>query len=117
MDEARHADCIGRLRARERELTAALARVEQDARAAPEPGAQDVADRAADSYARESSLREVDQDRRWLALIREALLRDAEGAYGLCVECGKPIESKRLDAVPWARHCIHCQELQDQGLL
>ena len=27
------------------------------------------------------------------------------------------VQAKRLDAVPWARHCIECQEKQDQGLL
>ena len=117
MDEARHADYIRRLRERERELAEVVARVEEDARAAPEPDARDVGDRAADSYNKESSLRELDQDRRWLGLIREALQRDAEGTYGTCVECGRHIQEKRLDAVPWARHCINCQELQDQGLL
>jgi DnaK suppressor protein len=117
MDQARHADYIRRLREREQELATAVARVEEAARAATEPDAADVGDRAADNYSKETNLRELDQERRWLTLIREALLRDAEGGYGLCVECGKPIESKRLDAVPWARHCLHCQELQDQGLL
>jgi RNA polymerase-binding transcription factor len=117
MDPARHAEYIQRLRAREQELAAAIARVEEDARAAPEPDAVDVGDRAADSYNKERSLRELDQDRGWLGLIREALLRDAEGAYGLCVACGEPIEPKRLDAVPWARHCLRCQDRQDRGLL
>ena len=117
MDQARHAEYIQRLRVREGELAAAVARVEEDARAAPEPDALDVGDRAAESYNKESSLRELDQDRRWLTLIREALVREAEGSYGLCVECGRAIESKRLDAVPWARHCIRCQQLQEQGLL
>ena len=117
MDAARHADYIQRLRAREQELAAAVARVEEDTRAAPEPDAVDVGDRAADSYTRERSLHELDQDRRWLALIREALLRDAEGAYGLCLHCEQPIEAKRLDAVPWAGHCLRCQDLQDRGLL
>jgi len=117
MDDARHAGYIRRLRAREEELAAAVARAEEAARAATEPDATDVGDRAAASYSKESNLREIDQERRWLTLIREALLRDAEGDYGMCVECGKAIESKRLDAVPWARHCLHCQELQDQGRL
>ena len=117
MDRAQHAVYIQRLRVREDELAAAVARVEQDARAEPAPDALDVGDRAAESYNRESSLLELDKDLRCLTLIREALLRDAEGTYGLCVECGKPIESKRLEAVPWARHCIRCQERQEQGLL
>jgi DnaK suppressor protein len=117
MDEARHAEYIDRLRARERELAAAEARMEETARAAPEPDAGDVGDRAADTYDKERTLRELDQDRRWLALIRDALRREAEGTYGLCVACGEPIEDKRLNAVPWARHCLRCQELQDKGLL
>ncbi len=117
MEETRHAEHIRRLREREKELAAAEMRAEQAARAEPEPDALDVGDRAADSYFKETSLRELDQDRRWLVLIRDALRREEEGSYGLCVACGNEIESKRLDAVPWARHCIHCQELQDQGLL
>jgi len=116
MDEARHTERVQRLRAREQELAAAAGRAEEEARGA-EPDAGDVGDRAAESYQKESSLRELDQDRQRLAAIREALQRDADGTYGLCAACARPIESKRLDAVPWARHCIRCQELQDQGLL
>lgn len=117
MNESPHAEHIGRLREREREVAAAVTQAEEIARAAPEPDAVDVVDRAADSYNKENSLRELDQDRRWLALIREALQRHAAGVYGLCVACQNPIEPKRLDAVPWASHCIRCQELQDRGLL
>ena len=117
MDRARHAELIQQLRARESELADTVMRVGENARAAPEPDAVDVGDRAADSYNRENSLRELDQDGRQLAVIREALRRDAEGTYGLCTNCGKPIEPKRLDAVPWAQYCIHCQQLFDQGRL
>jgi DnaK suppressor protein len=117
MDEVHHAEYLQRLRAREQELAAALERVQETARAAPEPDARDVGDRAVDGYSKESSLREIDQNRGRLALIREALQRAATDEFGLCVECGNPIEDKRLEAVPWARHCIRCQELEDQGLL
>jgi RNA polymerase-binding transcription factor DksA len=33
------------------------------------------------------------------------------------VVCANPVERKRLEAVPWARHCLACQQLQEQGLL
>ena len=46
-----------------------------------------------------------------------ALDRIESGVFGVCVECGKKVQLGRLDAVPWARHCIDCQELQDQGEL
>ena len=37
--------------------------------------------------------------------IDEALLRIELGEYGLCEECGQPIELDRLEAVPYARLC------------
>jgi len=33
-----------------------------------------------------------------------------EGTYGTCPECDEPISPKRLDALPWARFCVKCQE-------
>ncbi len=36
---------------------------------------------------------------------------------GECAHCGGEMQQKRLDAVPWARHCIPCQEKQEQGAL
>jgi DnaK suppressor protein len=42
--------------------------------------------------------------------VQDALRRLAQGAYGICPECEEPISAKRLDAVPWARYCVACQE-------
>ena len=42
--------------------------------------------------------------------IQEALGRIGDGEYGHCLECDEPISMKRLEAIPWARHCIACQE-------
>lgn len=46
-------------------------------------------------------------------LLREleaALRRLAEGGYGVCQRCLEPISAKRLEALPWARFCVYCQE-------
>jgi RNA polymerase-binding transcription factor DksA len=40
--------------------------------------------------------------------VRAALARLDNGAFGLCEVCGKPIAAARLDAIPYARHCIKC---------
>ncbi len=40
--------------------------------------------------------------------IREALRRIAQGRYGVCVQCGEPIDPKRLKALPTATRCISC---------
>ena len=37
--------------------------------------------------------------------------------YGECQNCEKAITPKRLEAIPWARYCLECQELVEQGLL
>jgi DnaK suppressor protein len=42
--------------------------------------------------------------------IQESLLRMDAGTFGLCLECEEPVSQKRLTAIPWARHCVSCQE-------
>ncbi len=49
-------------------------------------------------------------DRQLLREIADALHRIDQGTYGVCLECEEPISTKRLDAVPWARFCVTCQE-------
>jgi DnaK suppressor protein len=48
---------------------------------------------------------------RTLANVDAALAAMRQGSYGICVECGEPIASKRLQTIPWASHCIRCQEV------
>jgi DnaK suppressor protein len=45
-----------------------------------------------------------------LKLVDEALDRLSAGDYGVCLECEQPIPPKRLQAIPWARYCVSCQE-------
>ncbi len=40
--------------------------------------------------------------------ITAALERVADGSYGICAVCGKPIDPARLDARPVARTCVGC---------
>ena len=35
----------------------------------------------------------------------------------MCNHCDEPIQEKRLEAVPWARHCLRCEDLNERGLL
>lgn len=55
----------------------------------------------------------LNKNRLEVALLRElkeALRRLEAGAFGICPECGQPISTKRLAAVPWAKFCVPCQE-------
>jgi DnaK suppressor protein len=45
-----------------------------------------------------------------LRMIEEALDRIGAGDYGVCLGCEEPIPAKRLQAVPWAKYCVHCQQ-------
>jgi len=40
--------------------------------------------------------------------IDDALTRMDEGRYGRCGGCRRTISLQRLQAVPWARHCVRC---------
>jgi DnaK suppressor protein len=60
---------------------------------------------------KELAFRLGDRESQMLADIDQALLRIEEGSYGLCARCGKPIDEKRLEAVPTARYDAACQAL------
>jgi len=49
-------------------------------------------------------------DAKLLREIADALHRIDIGTYGVCMECEEEISQKRLDAVPWAKYCVACQE-------
>ncbi len=106
-----------RLETRQQELRRMVTRTEQDGRTVDEDSAQDIADRAASSYTKEFLFHQSNNDRQLLQMVENALSRIREGTFGECISCGKDINAKRLDAVPWTRHCIECQEKLEQGQL
>jgi len=106
-----------RLETRQHELRRLVSRNVQDGRAADEQAAQDIADKAANSYTKEFLFHQSHNDRQLLQLVEEALGRIREGSYGECTNCGNELNAKRLEAVPWTRYCINCQEKVEQGLL
>jgi DnaK suppressor protein len=106
-----------RLQAQMIELRGIVSRIEEDGRSADEDATQDPADKASNSYTKELLFSQSNSERNILSLVEEALERMESGEYGECIECGGPMHPKRLEAVPWARHCIPCQEKQEQGLL
>src|SRR5579863_3856376 len=88
------------------ELLRLVSKSDQDGREADEEGTQDIADKAANAYTKEFLFHQSNDNRQILTLVSEALDRIKSGAYGICVECQEEVQAKRLEAVPWARHCI-----------
>lgn len=92
----------------------------QDVRAGQESAdepTEDIVDRANNSYNRELMFSISDSERLLLLQIEAALNRMEAKTYGRCTNCGNNIHPLRLEAVPWARFCIDCQELAEKGLL
>lgn len=106
-----------RLEDRQRELREIMSRTAQDGREADAESAQDIADRAANSYNKEFLFHQSNNERQLLQMVDAALNRIREGTFGECISCGNEINPKRLDAVPWTRHCIECQEKLEKGVL
>jgi DnaK suppressor protein len=106
-----------RLEDRQRELRHIMNRTAQDGRDADLESAQDIADRAANSYNKEFLFSQCHNERQLLQMVDSALLRIREGTFGQCISCGEEINPKRLEAVPWTRHCIECQEKLEKGML
>ncbi len=80
-------------------------------------GTQDLADKASSAYTKEFLYSLSNTDREVLQQVDEALQRIAKGAYGVCVECEEEIDKKRIEAVPYASHCLSCQGKIEKGLL
>jgi RNA polymerase-binding transcription factor len=77
--------------------------------------APDLGDRAISTMNRDLSYQLTTGERDIVKRIDAALDRIESGTYGECLNCSKKVLAGRLDAVPWARHCIDCQELQESG--
>ena len=106
-----------KLQTRREELIRTIARTEQEGREADEDPTVDLADKAANSYTKEFLFGQTHNDRAILQLVEDALGRIKDGSFGECVSCHEELQQKRLEAVPWTRYCITCQEKKEKGLL
>ena len=72
-------------------------------------GAKESADLALRDLISELSLKLGERQSQIVADIDQALLRLKEGSYGRCVKCNRPIDERRLEAMPAARYDAACQ--------
>ena len=117
MDKRKSKTYRDKLLARREGLVGQVKAAEAYSRERDAEATQDPADMAANAYTKELMMSMSTNDRQLLELIDAALYRIEDGQYGKCVHCGQPILDKRLEAVPWARHCLRCQDLNERGLL
>ena len=98
------------LEAKRMELSAGL-RNREDIAIEKTPDALDEVQLAGE---RELAIRNLDRESNLLRNVKGALSRVADGSYGICLHCEEEIKPKRLDAVPWTKYCIRCQEASDR---
>lgn len=72
-------------------------------------GVQDTFDLSIMDVNKEMAFNLGERESRMVADIDQALLRMDEGTYGICARCGRPIDEKRLEAMPTARYDAACQ--------
>ncbi|HEX8139139.1 MAG TPA: TraR/DksA family transcriptional regulator [Pyrinomonadaceae bacterium] len=77
--------------------------------AAADDGVKDSVDMSLQDVNQELALRLGERESRMVADIDQALRRIEEGTYGVCERCGKPIDERRLEALPTARYDAACQ--------
>jgi len=75
---------------------------------------KDLGDQANTAYTREFFFELGNGDRRILRDVVSALQKIDDGSFGNCERCGEAIGDKRLEALPFARHCIDCQRVIEQ---
>ncbi|MFK5924659.1 MAG: TraR/DksA family transcriptional regulator [Verrucomicrobiota bacterium] len=68
------------------------------------------ADAGSDSYDRDFALNLLSQEQDAFHEIEEAIARVQKGVYGLCEMSGGKIPQARLQAIPFARFTVACQE-------
>ena len=70
---------------------------------------------ATESFELEKRLALEKQIRDHLADVEHALHKFEEGTYGLCDDCGQPINPDRLEALPQASLCVDCKAKNAKG--
>ena len=95
----------------EKGLSSRVARESAWAREQTFDSPADVGDLSVADEAESENFSEAELDAAVLQQVRDALGRIEQGTFGRCVVDGGPIDTKRLDAVPWAPYCIKHQRL------
>ena len=73
------------------------------------------ADLGTDNFEQEFTLNLLQNQEQVLQEIADALERIRARSFGLCEECQQPIPAPRLDALPYARHCMACARKLQPG--
>ena len=96
------------------ELDERLGKITDDVRHVDKPPEQDFSEQAVEAENDEvlDALGNAARDE--VEKIKQAISRIDAGTYGICLICGEPIKKERLNALPYAYHCINCAQREQQ---
>lgn len=92
------------------ELTKRLERINANLRRGYEADSKERAKQLEDNEVVDALGNEARQE---LSKISAAMQRLDSGEYGICIECGLPINEGRLEVYPYADECIDCAEFDE----
>lgn len=104
-----------KLLSRQEELTGSSNRLTEEARQSGVAEVEDPIDQVTSTEAKAAGFQTAGTVFEELKEVDEALRRIAEGTYGKCIDCGRPIEPSRLEAVPWTPYCFDDQKKHDEA--
>lgn len=74
-----------------------------------------MAELGSDVFEQDITLQMLQSENNVLGQIDGALERMGAGLYGVCDGCEKPIPKARLNAIPYAKYCVQCARLAENG--
>jgi DnaK suppressor protein len=107
---------VAKLAELEATATNAITTIKESAAAIPSV-LQDESDSAKGELDLENAMRVHRHSTEQRRHLHNAIIRMESGAYGVCLECGDEIAMRRLEAVPGARLCLHCQAEREYGMI
>ena len=100
-----------KLEQKKQELTSRLERISANLRRGYEADSKERAKQLEDNEVVDALGNEAREE---IAKISSALRRMDSGDFGICIECGMPIEDGRIKAYPYADVCIECAEFDEK---
>ena len=75
-----------------------------------------LGDRGTDEFLFDMNIVLLENEEYLVKEVRAAVARLDAGTFGVCEQCERPIPRERLEAIPYARYCVHCADAAKSGV-
>ncbi len=74
-----------------------------------------LADRGSDTFTKDLMLGMIQDNEAEIIDIDSALEKIENGTYGICESCEQKIPGERMKAIPFARLCLGCKQIEERA--